>query len=141
MGYASYGVPANPLTSYSFENSLNPKQTGPIGGNFGLKAGKSFDVGQEGRLNLFATANFDNGFQFREGLNQSLNAQGAKLKSFHQEKATQTTNTTGMFNANYHINDRHNVAYNFLYVNSSDLSRDIYTGSDRDFEGEHDSHI
>src|SRR5690554_7997837 len=72
--------------------------------------------------------------QFREGLNQSLNAQGAKLKSFHQEKATQTTNTTGMFNANYHINDRHNVAYNFLYVNSSDLSRDIYTGSDRDFE-------
>src|SRR5690554_4596710 len=87
MGYASYGVPANPLTSYSFENSLNPKQTGPIGGNFGLKAGKSFDVGQEGRLNLFATANFDNGFQFREGLNQSLNAQGAKLKSFHQEKA------------------------------------------------------
>ena len=141
MGYASYGVPANPLTSYSFENSLNPKQAGPIGGNFGLKAGKSFDVGQEGRLNLFATANFDNGFQFREGLNQSLNAQGAKLKSFHQEKATQTTNTTGMFNANYHINDRHNVAYNFLYVNSSDLSRDIYTGSDRDFEGEHDSHI
>jgi len=141
MGYASYGVPANPLTSYSFENSLNPKQAGPIGGNFGLKAGKSFDVGQEGRLNLFATANFDNGFQFREGLNQSLNAQGAKLKSFHQEKATQTTNTTGMFNANYHINDRHNVAYNFLYVNSSDLSRDVYTGSDRDFEGEHDSHI
>src|SRR5690554_5176963 len=141
LGYASYGVPANPLTDFNFENSLNPKKTGPIGGNFGLKAGKSFDVGQEGRLNLFATANFDNGFQFREGLNQSLNAQGAKLKSFHQEKATQTTNTTGMFNANYHINDRHNVAYNFLYVNSSDLSRDIYTGSDRDFEGEHDSHI
>ncbi|WP_277632411.1 TonB-dependent receptor [Avrilella dinanensis] len=141
MGYASYGVPANPLTNYSFGNSLNPKHVGQVGGNFGLKAGKSFNIGQEGRLNLFATANFDNGFQFREGLNQSLNAQGSKLKSFHQEKFSHTTNTTGMFNANYHINNNHKLAYNLLYVNSSDLSRDTYTGYDRDFEGTHDDHI
>ena len=142
LGYASYGVPTNPLTSYSFENSLNPKSAGPIGGNFGLKAGKSFYIGQEGELNLFATLNFDNGFQSREGLNQSVNVQGAKLKSFQQEQFSHTTNTTGMFNANYHINNNHSVAYNLLYVNSSDLSRDIYTGYDRDFEGgENDTHI
>src|SRR5690606_8196489 len=77
----------------------------------------------------------------REGLNQTLNAQGAKLKSFQQEKFSHTTNTTGMFNANYHVNDNHRLAYNFLYINSSDLSRDIYNGSDRDFEGDHDSHL
>ena len=46
-----------------------------------------------------------------------------------------------MFNANYHINDRHNLAYNILYVNSSDLSRDVFSGYDRDFEGDHDEHI
>src|SRR5690606_31703822 len=142
LGYASYGVPSNPLTSYSFENSLNPKSAGPIGGNFGVKAGKSFYIGQEGELNLFATVNFDNGFQSREGLNQSVNVQGAKLKSFHQEQFSHTTNTTGMFNANYHINNNHSLAYNLLYVNSSDLTRDIYTGYARDFEGgENDSHI
>src|SRR5690554_404728 len=141
LGYASYGVPANPLTGFNFENSLNPKKAGPVGGNFGLKAGKSFYLGQEGRLNLFATASFDNGFQYREGLNQSVNAQGAKLKSFNQQKFSHTTNTTGMFNANYHINDRHNLAYNILYVNSSDLSRDVFSGYDRDFEGDHDEHI
>ena len=141
LGYASYGVPANPLTDFNFENSLNPKKAGPVGGNFGLKAGKSFYIGQEGRLNLFATASFDNGFQYREGLNQSVNAQGAKLKSFNQQKFSHTTNTTGMFNANYHINDRHNLAYNILYVNSSDLSRDVFSGYDRDFEGDHDEHI
>lgn len=142
LGYASYGVPSNPLTSYSFENSLNPKSAGPVGGNFGIKAGKSFYIGQEGELNLFATVNFDNGFQSREGLNQSVNVQGAKLKSFHQEQFSHTTNTTGMFNANYHINNNHSLAYNLLYVNSSDLSRDIYTGYDRDFEGgENDTHI
>ena len=44
-----------------------------------------------------------------------------------------------MFNANYHLNDNHRLAYNFLYINSSDLTRDIYNGNDRDFEGDHDS--
>lgn len=141
MGYASYGKPANALQGYNFVNSLQPKNAGPIGGNFGLKAGKSFFVGETGKLNLFATASFDNGFTYREGLNQSVSAQGARLKSFNQQKFSHTTNTTGMFNANYHINDKHRVAYNFLYINSSDLSRDIYSGNDRDFEGDHDTHI
>src|SRR5690554_5729991 len=141
MGYASYGKPANALQGYNFVNSLQPKNAGPIGGNFGLKAGKSFFVGETGKLNLFATASFDNGFTYREGLNQSVSAQGARLKSFNQQKFSHTTNTTGMFNANYHINDKHRVAYNFLYINSSDLSRDIYSGSDRDFEGDHDNHL
>ncbi len=139
MGYASYGKPNNALNGYNFQNSLQPESAGPIGGNFGLKAGKSFFIGETGKLNLFATASFDNGFTFREGINQSASAQGAKLKSFNQEKFSQTTNTTGMFNANYHVNDNHHLAYNFLYIKSSDLSRDTYTGSDRDFEGDHDS--
>lgn len=139
MGYANSGVPNNPLKGYHFQNSLQPKNGGSLGGNFGLKAGKSFFIGETGKLNLFATASFDNGFTFKEGINQSVSAQGAKLKSFQQEKFTHTTNTTGMFNANYHINNNHKVAYNFLYINSSDLSRDIYNGSDRDFEGDHDS--
>jgi len=86
MGYASYGKPNNPFDGYHFQNSLKPESAGPLGGNFGLKAGKSFFIGETGKLNLFATASFDNGFTFREGLNQTLNAQGAKLKSFHQEK-------------------------------------------------------
>jgi len=138
MGYASYDVPNNPLGGYNFQNSLQPKSSGQIGGNFGLKAGKSFFIGETGKLNLFATASFDNGFTYREGLNQSVSAQGAKLKSFYQEKFTHTTNTTGMFNANYHLNDNHRLAYNFLYINSSDLSRDTYEGMDRDFDGDHD---
>lgn len=138
MGYASYGVPNNPFGGHNFQNSLKPESAGPIGGNFGLKAGKSFFIGETGKLNLFAAANFDNGFTFREGINQSVSVQGAKLKSFYQEKFTHTTNTTGMFNANYYLNDNHRLAYNLLYINSSDLSRDIYNGTDRDFEGEHD---
>src|SRR5690606_2983768 len=110
FGYASYGIPNSPLTGFNFKNSLTPKKVGPLGSSFGVKAGKSFSVGAAGKLNLFASANFDSNFQFREGLNQSMNAQGARLKSFQHEKSSQSTNTTGMFNANYQINQQHNLA-------------------------------
>ncbi|MBZ4037227.1 TonB-dependent receptor [Flavobacterium sp. 17A] len=133
-GFVSYGVPKNPLTSFSFENSLNPKKESPFGGNFNLKAGKTFNIGEEGKLSLFATAGFSNGYEYREGLTQSVNAQGASLKSFNQEKFTYNTNTTGMFNANYRLNKNHKIGYNFLYVNSSEQTRDTYLGSDRDFD-------
>lgn len=133
-GFVSYGVPNNPLTGFNFENSLNPKRESPFGGNFNLKAGKTFNIGEEGKLSLFGTASFNNGYEFREGLTQSVNAQGASLKTFEQEKYTYNTNTTGMFNANYRINKNHKIGYNFLFVNSSEQTRDTYLGSDRDFD-------
>ncbi|WP_281231696.1 TonB-dependent receptor [Flavobacterium gelatinilyticum] len=133
-GFVSYGVPNNPLTGYNFENSLNPKKEAPFGGNFNLKAGKTFNIGEEGKLSLFATAGFGNGYEFREGLTRSVNAQDASLKSFQQEKFTYNTNTTGMFNANYRLNKNHKIGYNFLFVNSSEQTMDTYYGSDRDFD-------
>lgn len=132
FGFSSYGVPNNPFSAYNFGNSLVPVKQTPVGSSFGLKAGKSFNIGGEGSLNLFATASFDNGFEYREGINQSVNAQGARLKSFQQERYSYNTNTTGMFNANYRVNSNHNIAYNFLMVNSSNQSRDTYAGFIRD---------
>src|SRR5690606_33842513 len=69
---------------------------------------------------------------YREGINQSVSAQGAKLKSCEQQKFSYKTNTTGMFNAGYEINDNHKLSYNLLFVNSSDQSRDSYRGILRD---------
>ena len=131
-GFSSYVVPNDPLNGYNFENSLAPKKEKPLGSTIGLKVGQSFDIGQVSKLNLFVTASFDNGFEYREGLNQSVNAQGAKLKSFNQERFSYNTNTTGMFNANYRINANHKIAYNFLMVNSSNQIRDAYQGFIRD---------
>ena len=132
FGFSNYWVPENALNSYNFQNSLNPVHETPFGGNVGLKGGKSFNIGNEGRMNLFATANFDNGFEYREGLNQATDSHGNPLKSFQQEKFSYKTNTTGMFNANYSINENHGLHYNFLFVNSSEQSRDIYKGFIRD---------
>lgn len=133
-GFTNYGIPSNPLNAYNFENSLTPTNEAPFAGNIGLRAGKSYDIGEEGRLSLFANASFSNGFEYREGINQVLSAQGAEIKSFNQKRYTYKTNSTGMFNANYKLNNKHKLAYNFLFVNSSNQSKDTYFGSDRDYE-------
>lgn len=131
-GYTSYNIPNNPTGAFRFNNRLTPETEAPFGGNLGVKAGKSFTLGSEGQLNLFATASFDNGFEFREGINQTVSAQGARLKSFHQEKYSYTTNTTGMFTAHYQINTNHKLRFNTLFINSSDQARDSYSGFIRD---------
>ncbi|OXA91677.1 TonB-dependent receptor [Flavobacterium hercynium] len=138
-GFVSYGVPQNALDGYNFKNSLNPGKESPYGGNFNVKAGKTFNIGEEGKLSVFGTASFNNGFEYREGLSQSVNAQAASLKSFQQEKYTYNTNTTGMFNANYRLNKNHKIGYNFLFINSSEQTRDTYFGSDRDYDNENAS--
>jgi hypothetical protein len=134
-GFSSYGIPKNPLSGFHFQNKLTPVNQSPFGGSLGFKAGKSFDIGKEGKLNLFATVNFSNGYEYREGLNQSVNAQAVKLKSFQQERFGYKTNSTGMFTANYKIDDKNKLSYNFLFVNSSEQSNDSYFGYNRDFEG------
>lgn len=133
-GFVSYGVPQNALNSFNFQNSSNPVGETPFGGNVAFKAGKSFEIGEEGKLNLFATASFDNGYEYREGVNQTFDALDGRKKAFNQEKTIYKTNTTGMFTANYKLNSNHKIGYNFLFINSSDQSRDTYFGYDRDFE-------
>ncbi len=132
MGFSKTEIPSDPLNSFGFENSLKPQKQVPFSGNIGLRFGKSFDIGQEGRLSFFATAGFENGYTYREGINQSVSAQGAKLKSFEQKKYAYNTNTTGMFNTTYKINANHKLSYNFLFVNSSSQTNDEYTGFLRD---------
>ncbi|MCL9768809.1 TonB-dependent receptor [Flavobacterium sp. HXWNR69] len=133
LGFTNTNIPSNPLGSYGYQNSLNPVEKTPFAGSLGLKAGKSFQVG-EGKLNLFTNIGFSNGYEFREGINQSVSAQDAKLKSFHQTKFAYKTNTTGILSAVYKLNNNHQITYNSLFVNSSEQSRDKYLGSDRDYE-------
>lgn len=137
-GYSNYGLPSDPLNSYNYKNSLNPIRETPWGSDIGLKAGKSFNIGNQGRLNLFATANFNNGFTYREGINQTIDAQSQWLKSLYQKQYAYNTNTTGMFNANYVINNNHKIGYNFLFVNSSNQKLDTYTGYSRDYGEDND---
>jgi len=60
-GRKEYDIPQNPLGGFNFTNSANPVSRDPYPANVRLLGGKSFNMGREGRLNLFATAGFGNG--------------------------------------------------------------------------------
>jgi len=131
-GYEQYTIPNNPLGGFNFTHSMNPESRRPYPGSVRLLGGKSFNLGREGRLNLFATASFNNGYEYREGINNDVSAQGARKRWADQERFGYTTNSTGLFNASYLINAQHKVSYNLLFVNSSDQWNDNYTGYFRD---------
>lgn len=131
-GFEAYSIPQDPLGGFNFTNSANPVSRNPYPGNVQLLGGKSFNVGNEGRLNFFATASFGNGFEYRKGVNRDISAQGARIRWADQERFGYQTNTTGLLNAGYLINSRHKLSYNFLFVNSSDQWNDNYNGYFRD---------
>ncbi|ERJ60499.1 TonB-dependent receptor [Sphingobacterium paucimobilis] len=132
FGYSDYKAPADVEGSYHFKNGWDPKKKTLLPMNFGIKAGDSFKVGSEGRMSLFAMMDFANGYNIREGVNSSFSAQGAPLKSLSQSQQSYTANTTGMLNANYQINPKHKLTYNFMYVNAGNQYRDVFTGYIRD---------
>ncbi|MFD2968396.1 TonB-dependent receptor [Sphingobacterium bambusae] len=131
-GFVNYGVPNDPLGGYNFSNTLNPVNVNPIPANVGVLGGKSFEFKNGQRLNLFAIANYTSDYNYREGVNRSVAAGGEQLKDFHQTRFGFSTNSTAMLNANYVFNPNHKIAYNFLFINSSDQFRDTYSGFIRD---------
>lgn len=128
LGFSKNNQP-NTLNNHT---SFTPFDTGkrnvPFGSSIGFNGGKSFFIGSEGKLDIFATANFGNEFKYKEGLNKTINAQGFASKNLTQKTYSYNTNTTGMLNANYEINANNTLAYNFLFVNGSSLNNDIYSG-------------
>ncbi|WP_262249814.1 TonB-dependent receptor [Parapedobacter soli] len=131
-GFDEYTIPQNPLGGFNFTNSANPVSRSPYPADVRLVGGKSFNVSNEGRLNFFATASFGNGFEYRQGINRDVSAQGARIRWADQERFGYKTNTTGLLNVGYVLNPKHKVSYNFLFVNSSNQWNDNYNGYFRD---------
>ncbi len=131
-GRKEYAIPQNPLSGFKFTNSTNPVSSNPYPANVRMLGGKSFNIGNEGRLNLFATAGFGNGYEYREGVNRDVSAQGARIRWTDQIRYGYNTNSTGLFNANYRFNTDHKLSYNFLFINSSEQWNDNYDGYMRD---------
>lgn len=125
-GFNQYQIPDNPLGGFNFQNSMNPQSRNLLPGSLRLLGGKSFNLGTESRLNIFASASHGHDFEYRNGFNRAVNAQGANLLSLDQERFGYQTNTTGLFNANYLLNAAHRLSYNFMMVNSSQQTNDVF---------------
>lgn len=132
-------VPANALNAYNYKTSWNfkdafgPSVLMPINSGFNLQAGKSFKIGEQGRLNTFAYAGFNNEFAYREG-NEGQFGQETVFKNFSKvQKYSYNTNTTGMLNLFYRINPNHQLKWITNYIHSTNQEAKIYEGYIRDY--------
>lgn len=128
-GFGSKSIPGNALTEYNF-STLQLEDRNPFAGSIGLSGGKSFDIGKEGKLSLFGTANYSNEYNaITDGSAKSINGMGVANKDWETfTLMNYSTNFTGMINAAYKINASHKINFNSVLINTSSLSKEEYRG-------------
>ena len=130
FGFTNKSIPSNALTQFNY-SSLQLKDYTPIATSFGISGGKSFDIGSEGKLSFFATASFNNDFSSKSNgsAKASVNGNGVVNKNFEDfSEMEYETNTTGMANIGYKINNNNKLSFNTLYINTSKQSKEEYSG-------------
>ncbi len=133
-GYASLGfdkpsIPSNPLTQYNF-NTLQLSDRNPVGASFGISGGHSFNVGEEGKLSIFATINQSTEYSsITNGSVKSINGAGVAAKDFDEfTSMNYVTNLNAMANIGYKINANNKLNFNSVFINTSALSREDFSG-------------
>ena len=129
FGFGTATIPGNSLTSYGF-NTLQLESKNPFAGSLGISGGKYFNVGTNGKLGFFATANFntvDN--SFTDGRATSINGAGVANNDFNEfTLMSYSTSFTGMGNVSYKINSSNKINFNSVFINTSSLSKEEYSG-------------
>ena len=130
FGFGTASIPSNSLSNYNF-NSLNLEKRNPVAASFGISGGKSFSIGSTGKLNMFFTVAHGNEFNaITDGTAKgNVNGNGVIFKDFHTyDSMSFSTNTTGMANLNYRINTNNKINFNSVFINTSTLSKEEYSG-------------
>ncbi|MGS4345679.1 TonB-dependent receptor domain-containing protein [Myroides odoratus] len=132
FGFSDTKIPGNALNGYNFKNSTQTDTRSPWGAGLNINTGKSFFFDSGSALHLFATASFGNNFKQKEGITRTAQAQNSFTKDLNLNAFEYSTNTTGMLNAKFDINDSNAIKYNFLFVNDSKEKNEDYQGYVRD---------
>ena len=137
-GFHSANPPSSPATTSNWGSSWNRKTSDlKYNGGLSVNGGRSFELGEEGRLNAFFTAGFDNSSTFNSGLNRGkIGADGYTRQDFNKDSYSYTTNTTAMGVLNYRMNSNHKLSFTSLFLNSSDQNHDEYNGFDIEFDND-----
>ncbi|SHL50114.1 TonB-dependent receptor [Flavobacterium xanthum] len=130
FGFSAIAIPANPLTQYNF-GSLQLDSKTPLGSSIGISGGKSYDLGAESKLNVFATVSFGSDFTSRSDGSAKGNVTGDGIvnKNFDTYSLiSYNTNFTSMANIGYKMNSNNKINFNTVFINNSSQSKEEYTG-------------
>ncbi|NKI26140.1 TonB-dependent receptor [Arenibacter sp. 6A1] len=128
-GFYTKKYPAFPLNNYNFTSSWDRTSApAPINASLSLKGGDSFSIGEDSRLNFFAVASFDNGYQLKEGINRGgVTVSGLSRKDLDFISYEYATNTTLMGNIGFKTAAT-SLKFNSLYINTSSQKQQEYYG-------------
>ena len=100
-------------------HGVDPVRTDATTGLTGsISSGKSWDIGEESKLSVFATASFGNNYEYRRG--QQANVTGVANTIFQDsEEYDYSRTTTGLLNVVYRINSDHKIKFNSLFINDA----------------------
>ncbi|TPN87515.1 TonB-dependent receptor [Aquimarina algicola] len=91
---------------------------GPLGLSGSITGGKSWEIGEESKLSVFATASFGSNYEYRRG--QAANVTGAENQIFRDSEIFEySRTTTAMTNIAYRINSDHKVKFTSLFINDA----------------------
>jgi len=119
----------NSIKNYQFKSGWDPRTNAfPINQNYGLTGGKSFRIGEQGKLNIFGTASFSNKYSFEDGFQRIVGTTNENIEVDYNKvkKYEYSTKTTGMLNVNYKINPKNQLFANGIIVNGSSSSVNEY---------------
>ncbi|MGB0896195.1 MAG: TonB-dependent receptor domain-containing protein [Flavobacteriaceae bacterium] len=128
-GFYSQNYPNNPLASYNFTTSLDRDTKSPFNQGFSISGGTKFDLADEKRLSIFATASFSNGYKYQEGFTKgNVNSSGVAYTDYDFESYAYETNTTAMANLAFKANSNNSLKFNSLFINSTSQDSKDYSG-------------
>jgi len=138
-GFSSPTYEKSFITRSGFNSSWDPNTAKPIGFNFAINGGRSFEFKNKSKLNLFATASHASDYSFKEGIIKGgVNKEKIITSEYNFKNYTNSTNSTAMLNLDYEMNDNTELKFNSLFINSANQKVEDYRGLIHfyDIEGE-----
>ena len=121
FGFYNIKTPTT-LQEYTFGSRWSPKTvSNPFNYNFAVSGGRSFSVGDVGRISLFATASHTSDYTYRSGAEKIVGNRQDLVNTdfFNIQKFGFKTNTTGMLNLAYRVDSKNLIKLNSIFINGS----------------------
>ena len=119
---SGFGSTPNGQIDNNFESTWNVKKIGaPLNTSFGVTHANKFDVGNKPyRMYYFISANFDNKYQFREGIERIFqNGQGIYQNDLRKSQYKFGTQASALFSLNFK-SDRLKITTNSLFIKATE---------------------
>ncbi len=126
----------SPTSQYSqvIQHGVDPSQVGfPMNSSVSLAGGISFNLNETSRLSVFSNFSYSNSFEFLQGLAANYSAT-ADILFPNVDRYIYNTNTTGVVNLVYRINDKNKLRANSFFINDSKSDVGYYGTEGRGLE-------